>query len=311
MRKRIEPVYASLSRKNQEGFKWGVGCRDQIFSHRQILEQRNQFHRLTSVAFVDFKAAFDRVNRECLWKIAASLGLPNKVICVLRAMYTESRSQATLYNATSRYFRQGSILAPFLFNLVIDHIMISALRSGKFGASLDDTAMADLDYADDIALVDDNIYDIQRLLDALNIEAESCCLKINLKKTEICSNQEDATLSCKGVQLNLVEHLTNLESSIQLNGDIAREMKSRIGRAPQSYKHLDKFWCMKNIPRSLRSNSTTPVSPICFSTPAKLGSSEPQSSKVGDVDSTRGAGEELLETPQLPATSTSPSNVDA
>ena len=105
---------------------------------------------------------------------------------------------------TSRSFdiksgvRQCSILAFFLFNLVIDHIIISALRTGKFGVSLDDTAGADLDYADDIALVSDNIYDIKRLLDAFNIEAESCGLKINLKKTEFCSNQEDATLSCNG-----------------------------------------------------------------------------------------------------------------
>ena len=90
--------------------------------------------------------------------------------------------------------------------------MISELRTGKFGVNLDDTAVADLDYADDIALVVENIYDIQRLLDALNIEAESCGLKINVKKTEFCSNQEDATLSCNGVQLNLVEHFTYLRS---------------------------------------------------------------------------------------------------
>ena len=125
-------------------------------------------------------------------------------------MYTESRSQVRVYNATSRSFdiksgvRQGSFLAPFLFNLVIDNIMISAHRTDKFGVSLDDTTVADLDCADDIALVDDNIYDIQRLLDAFNIEAESCGLKINVKKTEICSNQEDAILSCNGVRLNLV-----------------------------------------------------------------------------------------------------------
>ena len=107
-----------------------------------------------------------------------------------------------------------------------------------------DTAAADLDYAYDIALVDDNIYDIQRTLDALNIKVESSGLKINVKKTEHCSNQEDATLSCNGAQLNPVEKITYIGSSIQTkqtNGDIARKVKSRIGGATHSYKNPDKF----------------------------------------------------------------------
>ena len=99
--------------------------------------------------------------------------------------------------------------------------MISALRSGKFGVSLDDTAVADLGYADGIAIIDDNIDGIQRFLDALKIETESCGLKINVRKTEFCSNQEDVTLSCNASRLNLVEHFSNLGRSIQLNGDLA------------------------------------------------------------------------------------------
>ncbi|XP_075254770.1 uncharacterized protein LOC142346146 [Convolutriloba macropyga] len=120
--------------------------------------------------------------------------------------------------------------------------------------SLDDTALADLGYADDISLVDDNIYVIQRLLDTLNSEVEYCGLKINVKNSEICSNQEDAALSCNGAQLNLVENFTYLRSSMQLNGDIAREVKSRIGPAAQSYKSLEKFWYMKDIQCSLKLN---------------------------------------------------------
>ena len=145
MRKRIEPAYAPPTCKNQAGFKRSVVCRDQIFSHRQFHEQRIQFDRLTSVVFADFRVAFDNVNHHCNWKIAASLGLPNKVIFMLHA---ESRSQIWV---TSRSFDiktgvcERSIWAPLLFNLVIYHNMISALRTGKFGVSLDDSAVADLD----------------------------------------------------------------------------------------------------------------------------------------------------------------------
>ena len=112
--------------------------------------------------------------------------------------------------------------------------------------------MADLDYADDISLIDDNIGDIPILLDALRIDAKSCGLKISVENTAFCCNQEDVILSCNCAQLNLVKLFTCLGSSIKLNGELAQEKKSRRDQPIQSYMNLDKFWCSKNIPRSLK-----------------------------------------------------------
>ena len=64
LKNRLEPAYKG--RPNQAGFKKNKGCRDQIFAIRQILEQREEFKRLTNLIFIDFKAAFDSVDRNCI-----------------------------------------------------------------------------------------------------------------------------------------------------------------------------------------------------------------------------------------------------
>jgi len=44
-------------------------CMDCIFSSSQIIEKHREFNIPTYIAFVDFKKAFDSVDREKLWTI--------------------------------------------------------------------------------------------------------------------------------------------------------------------------------------------------------------------------------------------------
>ena len=75
--------------------------------------------------------------------------------------------------------------------------MQNAFCQGMHGISLDDTYVPDLDFADDICLLEDN---------ASNIISRSSDPNINI--------------TCSGEQLEKVEKFTNLDSSIQLNDDI-------------------------------------------------------------------------------------------
>ena len=133
IKNRLEPAYTKAARINQAGFKKGVGCRDQVFTLRQILEQRYQFSRWTVLIFIDFKAAFDSVNPEAIWTILSNLGLDPIIINILRTMHAKTTSKVSVNITLSREFeiangvRQGSIIAPFLFNLVIDWIIQDAL----------------------------------------------------------------------------------------------------------------------------------------------------------------------------------------
>ena len=135
VKNRLEPAYESHTRINQAGFKKKKGCRDQIFAIRQIVERREEIKRCTNLIFIDFKAAFDSVDRNCIWRICSNLALPENLVELLRAAYSETYSQVHAYNSLSKSFkihsgvRQGSILSPFLFNLTIDWIMNETLKT--------------------------------------------------------------------------------------------------------------------------------------------------------------------------------------
>ena len=53
-------------RENQAGFRPGRGCVDHIFTLHQILEQRHTLRQPIMVGFLDFKSAFDSVDRQAL-----------------------------------------------------------------------------------------------------------------------------------------------------------------------------------------------------------------------------------------------------
>ena len=95
-------------RENQAGFRPGRGCVDQIFTLRQVLEQRHSFQQLTMVVFLDFKSAFDSVDRQALWQCLTLKGVPSKILFLLKSLYTNSRGRVRVYGQLSPEFTTSS-----------------------------------------------------------------------------------------------------------------------------------------------------------------------------------------------------------
>ena len=57
-----------------------------------ILQTRREFSRPTWVAYVDFRSAFDSVNRQSLWLLLKTKGVPQKLIDLLEDLYTNTVS---------------------------------------------------------------------------------------------------------------------------------------------------------------------------------------------------------------------------
>ena len=125
----------------------------------------------------DFRAAFDSVDINCIWNLRSNLGFKKDIIALLKGMYTETLSKVKAYNyhlatvpnpqrSTSRFNT-----FTFLFNLTIDWSMSSALDGANLGVGLDDMHVADLYFADDICLLDDNKNDAQAFLDKVTSKA--------------------------------------------------------------------------------------------------------------------------------------------
>ena len=75
---RIKKTVDNVLRQEQAGFRPGRSCNDQIFTLRQILETVPAGLSPTIFNFIDFRKAFDSVNRPALCKILRMYAFQSK-----------------------------------------------------------------------------------------------------------------------------------------------------------------------------------------------------------------------------------------
>lgn len=110
---------------SQGGFRKGRGTIDNIFILNHIIqrEKRNKEKKVYAM-FMDFKAAFDNVNRRRLWEILGEKGIKKELIRRLEKLESTVMAVRTKEGLSSRFevkkgVRQGCVLSPMLFNLYI------------------------------------------------------------------------------------------------------------------------------------------------------------------------------------------------
>jgi len=130
---RLTPILEPHLHESQCGFRPERGCSDQLFIMRRLCELARASRTPLWVAFVDYRKAFDCINREALWEILALRGVPDHLIQLVRDLYEGCGGQVLVQSCVSRPFdivtgvRQGCALSPLLFNVYIDHIFRTAL----------------------------------------------------------------------------------------------------------------------------------------------------------------------------------------
>ena len=153
---RAIPAMHHHRRPHQAGFMPGRSTTDHISAIRLLAEKARGFRkdRALFIAFFDLKAAFYSVDRDCLWHILHSIGIPPNIVRVLERLYTDTSSCVRINNTLSDWFtissgvRQGCVAAPDLFNCIIDYLMenVSAMVPG---IELGPYHLTDLEYADE------------------------------------------------------------------------------------------------------------------------------------------------------------------
>jgi len=156
---RLRRCVVTYLRQEQAGFRPGRSCNDRIFALRQIIKKVTAWQIPVMINFVDFRKAFDCIHRPSLWLILRQCGIPDSIVAIIQSLYKSSKSRIKLNGMTGDWFdvvtgvRQGCILSPLLFAIVMDWIMKKSLRNYKGGLEwTGGSRLCDLDFADDIAL---------------------------------------------------------------------------------------------------------------------------------------------------------------
>ena len=175
---------------NQIGFMKGHGTSDHIFLLQTIVEKvvKKQNKKLYAV-FIDFKKAYDTVDRHILIKRLADLGINGIFLQNIAVMYNKIEYIVKLGTGNSNGIssnlglKQGCPLSPMLFNLYIDDIG-EIFDETCNPVEIQNTYLNHFLYADDLVLLSHTKEGLQNCLDRVHKWADSKRLTISIAKSK-------------------------------------------------------------------------------------------------------------------------------
>jgi exonuclease III len=252
---RIGRLLDEQTSESQAGFRRGRGTADNIFVLRQLLEQRYQYNQETLVAFLDYSAAFDSVDRKSLWLILKACGVPPFYVQLIQNMYEMSVCRVRAYGQLGDSFdvttgvRQGDVLSPLLFLKAVDWVVRRA-TTGEDGMIVGEgVSISTTEYADDLAVVAGNVEDLQSHVDRLQERSAFLGLALNARKCKVIATSPPVSeITANGAPMEVVGQFQYLGSYISAKGDPTREVNVRTGRSMAVFKSLRRvLWKRRQI----------------------------------------------------------------
>ena len=180
--------------EEQAGFRRHFSTVDHIYTLYSMVNNRlhGQKKGKLYVAFIDFKKAFDTVNRNVLWECMKEEGISTKMIKMIKGIYSIVTATVRFGNKFSEDIdcplgvKQGCLLSPLLFSILINKVARKIAEKGRAGYQFvtGGKEIFSLLFADDIVLVSLTPSGLQNQLNNLKIESEKLGLEVNLNKTK-------------------------------------------------------------------------------------------------------------------------------
>ena len=254
---RIRPSIDSLLRSSQNGFRPGRSTTSHLLALRRIIEELQNHKKEAVITFIDFKKAFDSIDRKKMLKILSSYGIPPELVAAIKVMYENTSALVITPEGNTDVFKidtgvlQGDPLAPFLFIVCLDYALRTSIgtsdgltlkrrRSRRAPPEL----LPDLAFADDIALMEDTINKAEAFLHKVEIATQTIGLFLNASKTKVMHLNPTANNIIRSLNGDEIE---KVDDFLYLGGytNTTRDIKSRITKAWGALNSLTKIWCSR------------------------------------------------------------------
>ena len=200
-------VLNGLIPETQAGFMEHMGAEHHVYSLLETIKSEWRQGRKCFAVFIDFRKAYDNIHLEALWAILAHMGVPAKLLTLLKC-WASSRTTfirvGDLWSeemATDKGTPQGSVLSPLLFNLFIAslHHCLRNLKEWKGlkvrGSDGEYIIVKDLFYADDLVALAQTRQAAQLALTAVYQWATDWGLALRIGKDKTAAKSNPAPLS--------------------------------------------------------------------------------------------------------------------
>lgn len=206
------------------------------------------------LVFIDLEKAFDRVPRDLMVCALRAHGVPETYVMVIVDMYKDVKTKIRCTSGTSEEFpievgvHQGSVCSPLLFNITMNYLT----------ESLMDDLLLTMLFADDIALVSDDVSSLQHALNKWKEALESNGLRISRSKTEYLhcpfSDTDAPTpdLYLDGHMLQTCDRFKYLGSVMQKEGTCDADLNHRVSTGWMKWQQNSAIFCDKKMPPKLK-----------------------------------------------------------
>ena len=172
----------------QVGFMPKRGAEWHVWTLREVIKHRWRRKLDTYVLFVDLRKAYDSVDPRALLFVLERMGVPPRLVALLRHWSQHRQTTVTVNGVKSAPFNmqrgvgQGDVLSPLLFNLFIESLQ-RYLQAAVPGVAISRSlAIRCLLYADDIAIPCANPEAAQVALTAVSRWCEAWGLQLGIGK---------------------------------------------------------------------------------------------------------------------------------
>lgn len=232
----------SVLRECQAGFRKGYSTVDNIFNLCAIVSLKLNSNRKVYAFFVDFKSAFDCIDREALYYKLSVAGISTKFIHIIKAIYSDTKVAIWDGNGMSEYFgtymgvKQGCILSPILFS-----IFLNDLSETLYGGLLINNKRINLlMYADDIVLLAESPLVLNEMIRRLENYCHRWNLVVNLSKSKIMVFRKGGRLSAReswkfnNNPLEVVPSYKYLGIELTVRLSFQQHLKTKLQQAKQA-----------------------------------------------------------------------------
>ena len=255
LNRRLQKYIDSYNILNQEqaGFRQNNSTADHVFALKTILDLYLSRKKELFCAFIDYRKAFDSIDRDALWLKLYQHNINGKFLTVIQNIYRQAVSQVRWAGNNSTIFtcklgvRQGDNLSPVLFSLYLNDLVSFLDQKCRGLSQLSELTHKYMDtdtlyyhlklfillYADDTVILSDTAEDLQEGLIAMEEYCKLWALQINTEKTKVCIFTRKRKLApnnflFNGDSLEIVNSFNYLGVAFSSSGRFALHLANRV-----------------------------------------------------------------------------------
>ena len=246
--------------KNQIGFIKGHRTADHIYVLKTLITKYTKNKGRLYAAFIDFRKAYDTVNRELLLKNLEEYDIRGKLWNNIKSIYNLVKYTIKIGNramnpiTSNLGLKQGCPLSPLLFNLYINDISEQLKPTSEDSIMLQNEKITHFMYADDLIIVASSKELLQDKLNSLSNFAEMKDLTINTKKSQVMVFNQTGKLLKKDTftinkkELEVVPKYTYLGVDMPSSGSFSTSVGELTSKAKKAMMPLFTTIMQFNIP---------------------------------------------------------------